>query len=276
MAVNTLISVKEAVEMTEALFIDCRFNLADPSAGRNAYEAEHIPQAVYADLEQDLSGKIVTGKTGRHPLPDVAELTKTFSELGISNQKPVIAYDADNGAFASRLWWLLRHLGHGSVWVLNGGLKAWRSDGQPTSSQATSIETSAFTAATSLCQVVDATQIPGLSNSLIDAREEARFRGEQEPIDPVAGHIPNATCMPFSQNLDEVGLFKTPEVLRQQFVGHGISGQSPAICYCGSGVTACHNILAIRHAGLPEPFLYPGSWSEWVTDPTRPIATKLD
>lgn len=272
MAVNTLISVQNAASKLNAVFVDCRFNLADSAAGRAAYDQNHISGAVYADLEEDLSGVIVSGRTGRHPLPKKETLIQTIRELGISNQQPVIAYDADNGAFAARLWWLLRHLGHSEVWVLDGGIAAWQAVGLETSSQTMPSGPSDFEASESLCLVVDSNQVQN-SDLLLDARDPARFRGEQEPIDPVAGHIPGAICAPFANNLTADVQFKSSAQLKQQFVDLGLSTDEPATCYCGSGVTACHNILAIRHAGLPEPKLYPGSWSEWITDPTRDIAT---
>ena len=272
MAVNTLISVRDAANQANAIFVDCRFSLADPAAGRAVYEQNHIAGAVYADLEEDLSGQIISGETGRHPLPEKNTLVQTVRGFGISNHQPVIAYDADNGAFAARLWWLLRHLGHSEVWVLDGGIAAWQAAGLETSNQAMLTEPSDFEASESLCQVVDADHVQD-TDLLLDARDPARFRGDQEPIDPVAGHIPGAICVPFANNLTADVQFKTPAQLKQQFVELGLSAVDPATCYCGSGVTACHNILAIRHAGLPEPRLYPGSWSEWITDPTRDVAT---
>ena len=273
MAVNTLISVSDAAKLNNAVFVDCRFNLGDPGAGASQYADNHIQSARFADLEKDLSGEIVPGKTGRHPLPEKTALTKTIQKFGISNEHSVIAYDANNGAFASRLWWLLRDLGHEAVWVLDGGFDAWITASMATSSETKPFERSDFEAGPSLCNKILAVDIPASPLSLYDARDEARYRGEQEPIDPVAGHIPGALCLPFTHNLNENGSFHSVEDLRARFLEAGVPSDRSIACYCGSGVTACHNILALRHAGFPEPYLYAGSWSEWITDPTRPVAT---
>lgn len=273
MAVNTLISVEAAAELMDAAFVDCRFNLGDPSAGEKAYGEHHIPGAVYAHLDRDLSGDIVPGVTGRHPLPTTESLIATIQQFGISNQQAVVAYDGGNGAFASRLWWLLRSLGHEQVWVLDGGYKAWCTAEQPTSAHTAPIVPSTFERGESLCLSIHAEEVMSTKHKLIDARDEARFLGQVEPIDPVAGHIPGATCLPFVNNVNPDDTFKSPELLKSQFTAAGVSDDQPSVCYCGSGVTACHNILALRHAGYPEPYLYPGSWSEWITNPDRPIET---
>jgi thiosulfate/3-mercaptopyruvate sulfurtransferase len=250
--------------------VDCRTSLADAAYGRSAYAAGHIPGAAFADLATDLSGPVVAGITGRHPLPERATLARTFGSLGIGASTQVVAYDADNGAFAARLWWLLRWLGHPTVAVLDGGLAAWQDAALPLASGAEARAATEFPIRTALTRSVEAQQV-ALADPrcvLLDARAEVRFRGEVEPIDPIAGHIPGAICMPFEGNLDPTGHFLAPAALRARFADVGRN----VVCYCGSGVTACHNILAMRHAGLPEAALYPGSFSEWITDPTRPVA----
>lgn len=273
MAVNTLISVTKAASLTGAAFVDCRFDLADTEAGETAYQQSHIPGAQYAHLDRDLSSTVVPGKTGRHPLPEQAAFAATVRRFGIRPQQPVIAYDAGNGAHAARLWWLLRHVGHEAVWVLDGGFSAWQAAGLATEATQVALPESEFAVQTSLCKTVTAEELLQPSLPMLDARDEKRFRGEQEPIDPIAGHIPGALCLPFINNLTLQGHFKSRDELRAQIADLGFSTDQAIICYCGSGVTACHNILALRHAGFPEPYLYPGSWSEWITDPDRPIAT---
>lgn len=280
MAVNTLISVaalQQSMEQSieegnQPIIIDCRFSLMDPDVGSKEYLAGHIPGAQYAHLNNHLSGTIVPGRTGRHPLPKRSELIKTIRSFGINNQQLVVAYDGGNGAYGARLWWLLRWLGHDQVVVLDGGFKAWQDAGLDTSTTVAAPATSQFKAAASLVQSIEAEAIPGAKIALTDAREPARYRGEVEPIDPVAGHIPGAQNLPFTENLNADGFFKSAAALQSRFLEAALSQQSPTICYCGSGVTACHNILALVHAGFPEPILYPGSWSEWVTDPERPVA----
>ena len=251
--------------------IDCRSNLLEPEAGRAAYLKGHIPGAQFASLNDDLSAPIEPGITGRHPLPDKETLASTIRRLGIQHNQKVIAYDANNGAYAARLWWILRYLGHDQVWVLDGGYDAWLAAGNEVTLDITEPKESDFDIENSISLVTDASVLGHTSATIIDARDEARFRGEQEPIDPIAGHIPGAMCRPFSQNLDEFGKFKTAEILRAQLIEAGISNSEPSICYCGSGVTACHNILAMIRAGFPEPYLYAGSWSEWITDGNRPV-----
>jgi thiosulfate/3-mercaptopyruvate sulfurtransferase len=251
--------------------VDCRTSLADAGFGRTAYAAGHIPGAVFADLADDLSGPVVAGVTGRHPLPEPATLARTFGRLGIGASTQVIAYDADNGAFAARLWWSLRWLGHAGVAVLDGGLAAWNAAGLPLARGIEARSAAEFPIRAALTRTVSAAQIERANATqllLLDARSEARFRGEVEPIDPVAGHIPGAICMPFDGNLDANQRFLTPAALRERFARIG----GDVVCYCGSGVTACHNILAMRHAGLPEAALYPGSFSEWITDPAHSVA----
>ena len=206
---NTLISATDMQNLHDAVIVDCRSDLMNPDAGALAYQAAHIPGAHFADLNQDLSAPVQPGVTGRHPLPDNAELIRFIRQLGITNHTPVIAYDADMGAYAARFWWLMRSLGHDQVWILNGGFKAWlASGGQPTS-QPGQPELSEFVAKPAITQTLTAEDITGTNYTLLDARAKRRFYGQEEPIDPVAGHIPGAACFPFQNNLDENGLALT-------------------------------------------------------------------
>lgn len=278
MAANPLISATslqqklQSADAEKIIIIDCRFSLMDAEVGANEYAAGHIPGAQYANLNHDLSSTIVPGETGRHPLPDRDVFIATVGKFGITNDHTVVAYDANNGAYAARLWWMMRWLGHGDVLVLDGGFDEWQAVGYETSQEVPAIASALFVASDSLVQTINADRLLDTSYTITDARDPARFKGEVEPIDPVAGHVPGAICLPFVENLEN-GVFKAPEQLKAQFAAAGLSTTEPTVCYCGSGVTACHNALAICIAGLPEPILYPGSWSEWITDPARPIAT---
>jgi thiosulfate/3-mercaptopyruvate sulfurtransferase len=280
MAFKTLISTAAlASHLTDPWFtiVDCRFKLDDVNWGEAAWRTGHIPGAVYAHLDRDLSGP-KTGTNGRHPLPDVAVISATLGRLGITSGRQVVAYDQDNGMFASRLWWLLRWLGHDSVAVLDGGLAKWIAEGREITATDDSHEPTVFEAHPHLDMTVNAADVASRRIDpawrVIDARAPERYRGEVEPMDPVAGHIPGADSHFFQRNLDERGIFRTPEELRRQFAG--LLGDVPperTICYCGSGVQASQNLLALEHAGLPGAKLYSGSWSEWVSDPARPVAT---
>jgi thiosulfate/3-mercaptopyruvate sulfurtransferase len=253
--------------------IDCRFSLDNPDRGYQDYLTGHIPGALYAHLNDDLSSPVIPDKTGRHPLPDIPTLIEKFSSWGINHHTQVVAYDDNTGAFAGRLWWLLRWLGHEKVAVLNGGWANWVKH-YPTDKLIPVYAPSAFTAKLHPEKTVDAefvlSAIQNHTHLLLDARAPERYRGEQEPIDKVAGHIPTAICAPFSENLTPDGLFKSPPQLAKRFQQWTHKNKS-VICYCGSGVTTTHNILAMVHAGLLEPQLYAGSWSEWITDPSRPV-----
>ena len=255
--------------------VDCRFKLDDPTWGEREYERRHIPGATYAHLDRDLSGA-QTGRNGRHPLPGIEALMATFGRFGIRAGTQVVAYDQDRGMFASRLWWLLRWLGHDRVAVLDGGFAKWIAEGRQTS---TGIERRAqehFIGAPRKEMIVSADEVSTLMSRggwrLLDARAPERYRGETEPLDRVAGHIPTAANHFFQQNLDAHGTFRAAEALRDR-LNAAIGETSPehVICYCGSGVTACHNLLALEHAAMPGAKLYPGSWSEWSTDQSRPI-----
>jgi thiosulfate/3-mercaptopyruvate sulfurtransferase len=278
MAFRTLISTQAlALHLDDPAFaiVDCRSKLDDLAWGAREHAASHIPGASYADLNHDLSGPR-SGTNGRHPLPDPQALAQTFGRLGISAGVQVVAYDQENGMFASRLWWLLRWLGHDAVAVLDGGFRKWTAEGRPVQSGETRAATRAFTGSPRAGMAVDVqTVASGLGRGgprLVDARAPERYRGDTEPIDKVGGHIPGATNHFFQWNLDEQGLFRTPEELRARITAS--AGDAPAdqiVCYCGSGVTACHNLLALEHAGLTGAKLYAGSWSEWSSDPARPV-----
>ena len=274
---NTLISVDQLKQLQgsgDLLIVDCRFSLLDHEAGRNAYFKSHIDGAFFADMETQLSAQAIPGTTGRHPLPDKSLWIQQVQQWGLNPDIQVVAYDDAGGAGAARLWWMLRWIGHGRVAVLNGGWQAWlAAEGALSADLPISLPASdfAYNAMPELTASVEAQELDAEQQLLLDARELPRFLGEIEPIDPVAGHIPGAHCSPFSGNLADNGLFKSISELQEKFAL--AKGDKPVVCYCGSGVTAAHNILAMVHAGLPEPSLYAGSWSEWITDARRPIAT---
>lgn len=253
--------------------VDCRFDLQDPEAGRRAYREGHIPGAVYAHLDEDLSGPPVTDH-GRHPLPTPANLCTVFGRLGITERTQVVGYDAAGGALAAaRLWWLLRYMGHDAVAVLDGGWQAWQAAGLETSPGEEGVPWVEFRGEPRTEWLVTVDRVPA-AGLLVDARDPVRYRGESEPIDPVAGHIPGAVNHFWQQNLDETGRFLAPEALAQRFAQTlGEHAPEEAVFYCGSGVTACHDLLAQAHAGLPVGRLYAGSWSDWCRVPERPIAT---
>jgi thiosulfate/3-mercaptopyruvate sulfurtransferase len=278
MAFRTLVSTAAlALHLDDPAWavVDCRTKLDDPAFGRREHAAGHTPGAVYADLAEDLSGPR-TGTNGRHPLPDPRTLAQTFGRLGIASGVQVVAYDQENGMFASRLWWLLRWLGHDAVAVLDGGFKKWIAEGRPVQSGDTQRPPRVFEGLPLRDMTIDVTGVASRLGSerpvLVDARAPERYRGDTEPIDKVGGHIPGAKNRFFQWNLDEQGLFRTPEELRRQIAT--TIGDVPAdqvVCYCGSGVTACHNLLAFEHAGLTGAKLYAGSWSEWSADGARPV-----
>jgi thiosulfate/3-mercaptopyruvate sulfurtransferase len=261
--------------------VDCRFDLARPEWGSDAYAAGHIPCAVYAHLDRDLSGP-VTPQSGRHPLPEISVFARALSNWGIDDGVQVVAYDQGNGAYAARLWWMLRWLGHKNVVVLNGGFAAWQRAGLTTSTEQPVVQPRQFIARPAQWAVVSTSELARWvadgklehgAQTLLDARGTDRFAGENETIDPVAGHIPGARSAPFARNLDEQGRFLPAAVLRDRWA-EILRGQPPArvILMCGSGVTACHNLLALEMAGLPGARLYAGSWSEWIRDASRPVA----
>lgn len=254
--------------------IDCRFSLDNPTRGYQDYVVSHIPSALYAHLNDDLSSPVIAGKTGRHPLPDISTFIEKLNSWGIDHHTQVVVYDDNAGAFAGRLWWLLRWLGHEKVAVLNGGWAHWQNH-YPVNNQTPHYSPSQFNATLHPEKVVDAafvlSAITNHTHTLLDARAVERYRGEQEPLDKKAGHIPTAICAPFADNLTSNGLFKSPTELATRFKQLTNENKTSVVCYCGSGVTATHNVLAMVHAGLDEPQLYAGSWSEWITNDMNPI-----
>ena len=256
------------------VIVDCRYDLQKESLGHEHYRAAHIPGAVYASLGEELAGPR-TGTNGRHPLPSVDTLAATFGRLGISPGVQVIAYDQDTGMYASRLWWLLRYLGHDAVAVLDGGWAKWSREGRPTRSGDEHRTPTVFEADPHREMQLSVEQVSALlsdqSTLLVDARAPERFEGRTEPLDRLPGHIPGAVNHFFKTNLGEDGTMLPPDRLRRTF-NDVLRGHEPsnAVMYCGSGVTACQNLLAMEHAGLPGGRLYVGSWSEWSADPSRP------
>jgi thiosulfate/3-mercaptopyruvate sulfurtransferase len=278
MPFTTLISTATlALHMDDPAYaiIDCRYKLDDASSGEREHAAAHIPGAMYADLGRDLAGPR-NGTNGRHPLPDPRVLARTFSRLGIASGVQVVAYDQENGIYASRFWWLLRWLGHDAVAVLDGGFAKWKAEGRATKSGVEHREPREFSGSPRADMSVGVDQVASQVGTsewrLVDARAPERYRGETEPIDRTPGHIPGAANHFFQWNLDEHGLFRTPEALRARMKESlGEVSADRLVCYCGSGVTACHNLLALEHAGLKGAKLYAGSWSEWSADPSRPV-----
>ncbi|HET7757671.1 MAG TPA: sulfurtransferase [Steroidobacteraceae bacterium] len=265
--------------------LDCRFDLARPRWGLEAWAAGHIPHALYADLDRDLSAPLTPG-SGRHPLPDAAALAATLGRFGIDQGVQVVGYDQGSGAIAARLWWLLRWLGHPRVAVLDGGLAAWERAGLALSAAAWVRAPRVFAARPAADAPVTTAAIAAALASgalargaplLVDARSADRFAGENETLDPVAGHIPGARNHPFARNLDGAGCFLPPAELRRAWLGT-LRGRpaGAVVAMCGSGVTACHDLLALEIAGLPGARLYAGSWSEWIRDPAHPVATGSD
>ena len=278
MTYTTLISAPDLASRLDDkrwIVFDCRFSLTDTEAGARAYRFGHIAGARYAHLDHDLSAAI-TAYTGRHPLPDFRVLTRKLGDWGVTNASQVVVYDDAGGAFAGRLWWLLRCLGHDQAALLDGGLPQWRRLGYPITTALPSVEAAVFRPYLDDGQWLSARQLQnGLARKtvrLIDARTPERYRGEQEPIDPVAGHVPGALNRPFQSNLDSPGTFKDLAQLRAEFSDLiGDISPSQVVHMCGSGVTACHNLLAMEIAGLNGSKLYAGSWSEWIRDKNRPV-----
>jgi thiosulfate/3-mercaptopyruvate sulfurtransferase len=251
--------------------LDVRFRLGGPS-GRPDYEAGHIPGAVFVDLDAQLCGK--PGPGGRHPLPEPAALQTALRAAGVGRDRPVAVYDAGEGHAAARLWWTLRWAGHPDVRVLDGGYAAWRAGKRPVEPGKATPPAGDFTVAPGQLPVLDAPEAARLAGSgaLLDARIPARYRGEVEPIDAVAGHIPGAVNLPANELLGPDGHLLPASVLRERFAAAGVVAGRPVGAYCGSGVTAAYTVLALTVAGVPDPALYVGSWSHWITDPNRPVA----
>ncbi|UZE23502.1 sulfurtransferase [Pseudomonas sp. B21-056] len=261
------------------VILDCRFALDDPDYGQRSYAEGHIAGASFADLERDLSGPVTKGVTGRHPLPAPEALIERLRAWGISNDSDIVLYDDGPGAYAARAWWLLAWLGkREAVYLLDGGLKAWHASGLPLSLDPPLGTRGTFSGSPDEALLLDAQALqqrlgqPDMT--LLDARALPRFKGEVEPIDPVAGHIPGAQCAAFTDNLGADGCFLPADRLKQRFAGKlGERSPTELVAYCGSGVTACHNLFALCLAGYPLGRLYAGSWSEWINDPQRGVAT---
>ncbi len=273
---RTLISTQQLAECLfndDLIVLDCRYDLRSPEAGEEAWAASHIPNARYVHLDADMAAPI-SETSGRHPLPEPAAFQQLLERLGITPDFQVAAYDGACGAFAGRMWWMMRWIGHEHVAVLDGGLTQWLEEDRPMNSDIPEITPSTYPisprdelwiSTEEVAQNLDAIQ-------LIDARDPVRFSGESEPLDAVGGHIPGACNLPFRDNLDDDGCFLNPAELRARFAD--LLADSKPICHsCGSGVTACHNLLAMSHAGLEPGRLYVGSWSEWIRDPQRPVIT---
>ncbi|MEO5905337.1 MAG: sulfurtransferase [Saprospiraceae bacterium] len=248
---------------SDVVIVDCRFYLDDPDKGRKEYIESHIPGASYVDLNHELSSPVIKGITGRHPLPHPEILEQIFRSAGISHSSQVIAYDQSNGAYASRAWWLLRWLGHERVAVLDGGFKVWLGINGPLDNQWEIPEPGNFQMHLQSHLVTSIDEVLDTKENLIDSREHRRYTGEFEPIDPIAGHIPNAVCIPYVDNTDAEGRWRDPPELREKFSEVALKNSIP-VFYCGSGVTACHNILAYKLATGKDSRLYAGSWSEWI------------
>ncbi len=264
--------LKERLQHPDVVVVDAQFHLPEPEWGRARYLEGHIPGAVFADVNEDLAAPR-TGANGRHPLPSVEAMAQTFGRLGIGDGAVVVAYDSAGGMYAARLWWMLRYLGHDRVALLDGGLQAW--DG-PLATGAERRPPARFTPRPipAMSREGEAVAARLGKDILLDARESVRFRGEKEPIDPVAGRIPGARHRFWKANLDGDGRFRSPAELRAAFDRIlADRRERPVVCYCGSGLTAAHNALALTLAGAPDVAVYSGSWSEWIADPGRPVAT---
>jgi thiosulfate/3-mercaptopyruvate sulfurtransferase len=274
---GTLISAAElagaAASADPPVLLDVRWNLGGPP-GQDEYRHGHLEGARFVDLDRDLAAPSGQGR-GRHPLPDASVFAAAMRRCGVSAESTVVVYDAGGGLSAARAWWLLRFFGHPAVRVLDGGLAAWRAAGFPLTTAEPPTGDANFSARPGGMPVLDAGSAARLARDgvLLDARSAERFRGDAEPVDAVAGHIPGAHSAPTTGNLGSDGRFLDGEALRARFTSLGVPAASPSVgAYCGSGVTAAHEILALELAGVPAA-LYPGSWSEWISDPTRPIAT---
>ncbi|QXI38242.1 sulfurtransferase [Pseudomonas xantholysinigenes] len=282
MPLAQLITPQQLAERLDApglVILDCRFALEDVDYGQRSYAEGHIAGAHFADLERDLSGPVIKGRTGRHPLPDPQRLVERLREWGVDNDSEVVLYDDGPGAYAARAWWLLAWLGkRDGVFILDGGLKAWHAAHLPLSLDPPLRREGSFSGEPDMKLLIDAEHLVkhlGEADlTLIDARALPRFRGEVEPIDPVAGHIPGAQCAAFTDNLGGDGRFLPAAQLKQRFA-EKLGDRSPGqlVSYCGSGVTACHNLFALALAGYPLGRLYAGSWSEWINAPQHPVAT---
>lgn len=278
---ETIITQQQLTSLLEdpeadIVVVDCRFSLGDTAWGGKQYVLGHVRGAHYAHLDRDLSGPVEAGTTGRHPLPDAEQFAKWVRDHGIKETTQVIVYDQGGGAIAARLWWLLRWIGHTGVAVLDGGWQNWVRAGLPTDQSVPALRSVSRDLQPDATLVMTADEVSARCGderyAVVDAREERRFTGEEENIDPIAGHIPGASNLPYGDNTDAQGFWKSPNQLRKRFE-HLLQDRSAEdiAFYCGSGVTACHNVLAFRHAGLGDALLYAGSWSEWITKPERGV-----
>jgi thiosulfate/3-mercaptopyruvate sulfurtransferase len=261
----------ELAQPVETTLVDVRWRLGGPP-GREDYDAGHLPGAVFLDLDADLCGP--PGPGGRHPLPDPADLQRVLRAAGVRADRPVVVYDLGDGLPAARAWWTLRWAGHEAVRVLDGGFPAWVAAGLPVTTEVPRPEPGDFTVRPGGMPVLDAAAAGRLATEgvLVDVRAAPRFRGEVEPIDPVAGHIPGAVNLPATEHVDAGGRLRSADALRSRFAAVGVDEGVPVGAYCGSGVTAAHTVLALNLAGRTDAALYVGSWSEWITDPDRPVA----
>lgn len=266
--------LKEHLQDADLVIVDCRFVLGQPESGQTLYRESHLPGAIYLDLERDLSGpKREHG--GRHPLPDIDEFARTMGRAGIDRSKTVVAYDDQGGAMASRLWWMLRYAGHPRVYVLDGGFSAWKAAGYPVTAEQPVPKPTTFEPQVQADLLLGMEHVrarlgkPG--TTIIDSREKKRYLGLEEAIDPVAGHIPGAVNRFWKDALDENGRWKDAAGQRERFAG--IDPEKEIVVYCGSGVTACPNVLALEEAGFRNVKLYAGSWSDWISYKDNPVAT---
>ena len=274
---NTLVSTEELAAHPAWRVFDCRHDLGNPELGERQYAEAHLPGALFAHLDRDLSAP-KTGRNGRHPLPEAKHFIAWLGRQGLKPADTVVCYDGGPGAMASRLWWMLRWAGHEQAAVLDGGLAKWQREGRPVTAEVPRMQAAPYPgkARASMHASLALVEKKLKRAALLDARAPARYRGEQEPIDPVAGRIPGAKNRFSNDNLAPEGIFKKPELLRSEFEKI-LSGRNPSevINYCGSGVAACHNALAMEIAGLAGSRVYIGSWSEWSRDPARPIARSV-
>jgi len=279
---TTLISAAELkvlINQPNVVIIDSRHVLSDLEKGRRDYQSSHISTAQFAHLDEDLSGEIIAGETGRHPFPSIEKIINNLSKWGIDEQVQVIVYDQGHGGIAARLWFMLKWLGHANVAVLDGGWKNWETLGYPIDANIPEITPKTFTPKPNSDLLVDVQfmeqNIETKDFTYVDARTTKRYRGEEEPIDPIAGHIPSALNAPWPENLGPDGLFLDKTALAHRFLNL-LKGQpkGTAIFYCGSGVTACHNLLALHYIGITTAKLFPGSWSEWIVDSEREVVVE--
>lgn len=268
--------LRQRLGRDDIVIADCRFDLTDPAAGRLAYERDHVPGAVYFDLDKDLSGP-VTGRGGRHPLPDMDRFAELLGRRGVGDGVTVICYDDQGGQMAARLWWLLRYAGHDDAAVLDGGYGAWRAAGGPVSAEVPAPAPRRFVlrlrphmavGMEDVRRIVDGGRDHGL---IVDSRAPERYRGEAEPLDPVAGHIPGARNWPWMENLDQRGFFRGRDELEKRFAALP-DDMERVVFHCGSGVSACVNLLVLEHIGRPGAKLYTGGWSDWCSVPENPVA----